>query len=195
LLPTLIIALLLVVLFTLMAVSWASRRRRQAGLARPVPAPETLAAASLVVEGWYVATTVVDQPLERIAVHGLGFRARVTASVHPEGLVLAVRGSAPFVIEPAALRGVGRATWAIDRVVEKDGLVLIRWTLGGDAVDSYVRLPDPDDAQSLVDAVERLIPPTTGISTGTATATSTSTSTATSADSATPAGPTEGMSS
>jgi hypothetical protein len=99
------------------------------------------------------------------------------------------------VIEPAALRGVGRATWAIDRVVEKDGLVLIRWTLGGDAVDSYVRLPDPADAQSLVNAVERLIPPTTGISTATATSTSTGTSTATSADSATPAGPTEGMSS
>ncbi len=158
LLPTLIIALVILGVFALMLHGWASRRRRQAGLARPVPAPETLGTASLVVDGWYVATTVADQPLERIAVHGLGFRARATVSVHPEGIVLIVRGQHPIVLEPAALRGAGRATWTIDRVVERDGLVLVGWMLGDSPVDSYLRLPDPAEASAFVAAVLALTP-------------------------------------
>ncbi len=158
LLPTLIIVLVIAGVFALMLSGWASRRRRQAGLARPVAAPESLGAASLVVHGWYVATTRADEPLERIAVHGLGFRARATAAVHPEGLVLAVRGQQPLLIEPTALRGAGRATWAIDRVVERDGLVLIGWMLGQSPVDSYLRLPDPADAAALVAAVQARTP-------------------------------------
>lgn len=158
LLPTLIIALVILGVFALMVHGWASRRRRQAGIARPVPAPDNLGPASLNVEGWYVATTVADEPLERIAVHGLGFRARATASVHPEGVVLTVRGQPPILIAPATLRGAGRATWTIDRVVERDGLVLIGWMLGDSPVDSYLRLPEPTAAAALVAAVQALTP-------------------------------------
>ena len=156
-LPTLIIALVILGVFALMMYGWASRRRRQAGIAQPVPAPGNLGAASLDVTGWYVATTVVDAPLERIAVHGLGFRARATVSVHPEGVVLSVRGQHPILIAGSALRGVGRATWTIDRVVERDGLVLIGWMLGDTPVDSYLRLPDPGAAAALVAAVQALV--------------------------------------
>lgn len=156
LLPTLIIALVIAGVLALMLLGWHNRRRRQAGLARPEPVPESLGAASLVVAGWYVATTRADEPLERIAVHGLGFRARASAAVHSEGLVLAVRGRQPFLIASTALRGAGRATWAIDRVVERDGLVLIGWLLGDTPVDSYLRLPDPDDAVALVVALQAL---------------------------------------
>ena len=156
-LPTLIIALVILGVFALMLSGWASRRRRQVGIARPVPAPDNLGAASLHVDGWYVATTVADVPLERIAVHGLGFRARATASVHPEGVMLTVRGQNPILIAPSSLRGVGRATWTIDRVVERDGLVLIGWMLGDSPVDSYLRLPDPVAAAALVAAVQALV--------------------------------------
>lgn len=158
LLPTLIIAAVILGIFVLMIVGWRARTRRQAGLTRPVPAPTTLAPASLVADGWYVATTAADQPLERIAVHGLGFRARATASVHPEGLVLTVRGQEAILIEPAALRGAGRATWAIDRVVERDGLVLVGWMLGETPVDSYLRVPEAADAAALVAALQALTP-------------------------------------
>lgn len=158
LVPTLIISAVILGVFVLMLLGWRARKRRQADVARPVPAPASLAPASLVIDGWYVATTVADEPLERIAVHGLGFRARVTASVHPEGLVLAVRGQAPILIEPSAVRGAGRATWAIDRVVERDGLVLIGWMLGASPVDSYVRLPEPAEAAALVTAVQSFVP-------------------------------------
>lgn len=161
LLPTIIIALVVLAVFALMLHGWGSRRRRQAGLARPTPVPELLGAASLVVNGWYVATTKADEPLERIAVHGLGFRARATVAVHVEGIVLTVRGQNPILIEPASLRGAGRATWAIDRVVERDGLVLVGWMLGDSPVDSYLRLPDPDAATAVVAAVQALTPAST----------------------------------
>ncbi|MFN4002777.1 hypothetical protein [Microcella sp.] len=158
LLPSLIIAGVILVVFALMLLGWRARVRRQAAFARPVVAPDALAPAALVAVGWYVATTAADQPLERIAVHGLGFRARATASVHPEGVVLAVRGQRPILITPEHLRGAGRATWAIDRVVERDGLVLIGWMLGDSPVDSYLRVPEPAVAAALVAALQALTP-------------------------------------
>lgn len=158
LLPTLIIGAVILGVFGLMLVGWSNRRRRQGAVARPVVAPAVLGAASVLVEGWYVATTLADQPLERVAVHGLGFRAQATAGVHPEGLVLAVRGQDPILIAPSALRGAGRATWAIDRVVEKDGLILIGWMLGDTPVDSYLRVPDTTSAAAFVTALQGLVP-------------------------------------
>lgn len=165
LLPTLIIGAVILGVFGLMLLGWRNRRRRQGAVARPLVAPAALGAASVAVEGWYVATTLADQPLERVAVHGLGFRAQASAGVHPEGLVLAVRGQDPILIAPDALRGAGRATWAIDRVVEKDGLILIGWLLGDTPVDSYLRVPDTTAATALVTALQSLVPtiPSEGI--------------------------------
>lgn len=160
LLPTLLIGALILGVFGLMLLGWRNRHRRQGDVPRPSGVPATLGTATLAVEAWYVATTLADQPLERIAVHGLGFRARATAGVHPEGFVLAVRGQRPIFIAPDALRGAGRATWAIDRVVEKDGLVLIGWMLGDTAVDSYLRVPDATAAATLVSALQSLVPAT-----------------------------------
>lgn len=157
--PTLLIVLLIVVAVALMLWGWRSRRRRQSGIDRPQPVPTPLAPSVLHVDGWYVATTRADEPLERIAVHGLGFRARATAAVHPEGIVIAARGAAPFLIPRSEVRGVSRATWAIDRVVERDGLVLIAWMLGLTAVDTYLRLPERDAAPALVSAVNDIITP------------------------------------
>lgn len=160
LLPTLIILAVLVAIVGLMVLGWQRRRRRQSGLGGLALIPDQVSAARLVVDGWYVATTYANQPLERIAVRGLGFRSRATVAVHPEGIVLDRRGSEPAHIPTADLRSSGRATWAIDRVVERDGLVVIGWMLGSTPVDSYFRLPNPTDAAQLVSAVTALLPAT-----------------------------------
>jgi hypothetical protein len=151
---------LIAALVGLMFLGWQRRRRRQSGLEGLAAIPDQLSAALLVVEGWYVATTYANQPLERIAVGGLGFRSRATVAVHPEGIVLDRRGSEPAHIPAADLRSTGRATWAIDRVVERDGLVVMGWMLGSTPVDSYFRLPNPTDATQLVSAVTTLLPAT-----------------------------------
>ena len=90
--PTLMIIAVLSVIVALMALGWQARRRRQSAVARPQAVPDSLAPATLSIDGYYVATTPSGEPLERIAVHGLGFRSRTTVSVHDEGLVIALRG-------------------------------------------------------------------------------------------------------
>jgi hypothetical protein len=145
---------ILVLVFTALALGWRARRRRQAQLPAPAAVPTALNAVTLVVDGFYVATTVADQPTERIAVQGLAFRARAGVAVHPEGVVLMIAGRPDVFIPVAAIAGVGRATWTIDRVVGTDGLVFVRWALGDTQVDSYFRVADAD---ALVAALTPLV--------------------------------------
>ncbi|GAA4668804.1 PH-like domain-containing protein [Frondihabitans cladoniiphilus] len=148
---------LVVVVYLFMRAGWKARGRRQAGVSRPPVAPgdDVLGPATLEKRVFYVATSKNGDPLDRIVVGGLGFRGRATVSVHPTGIRLAIAGNDPILIEPAALREVGRATWTIDRVVETDGLVLVGWRLGDLDVDTYLR--DSTDPHDLIDAMNQLI--------------------------------------
>ena len=153
--PTLTILAIVLVVFTLIALGWRARRRRHAGLPAPASPPAALDDALLAVDGFYVATTIADAPTDRVAVHGLAFRGRAGVAVHPEGVVLMIAGAPDVFLARDALVGVGRATWTIDRVVGRDGLVFVRWTLGGTAVDTYLKVADPD---ALVVALETVVP-------------------------------------
>jgi hypothetical protein len=158
--PTLIIVAILVLAFALMAIGWRSRRRRQTHVAGLAPVPDELGAILFTEDLLYVATTPAEQPLERIAVHGLGFRARAVFTVTRSGIRLDLAGATPGFLSSSALVGVGRASWTIDRVLCHDGLVFVRWTQtdpSGTVVslDSNFRSADPD---ALVAAVERIVP-------------------------------------
>ena len=126
----------------LMALGWYLRRRRQEGIPSLVAVPAILT-DPVSFDGLYVATTSVDNPLDRIAVRGLGFRARTSVIVAGEGVVIPIAGQADSFIPRADLLKVDRATWTIDRVVEADGLVVIDWRLGERILSSYFRLDDP----------------------------------------------------
>ena len=158
--PTLIIAAILVLVFAMMAIGWRTRRRRQSHVAGLAPVPSEVGAVLLTEDLLYVATTPAEQPLERIAVHGLGFRARAVLTVTHAGIRLDLAGAAPGFLPSSGLVGVGRATWTIDRVLRNDGLVFVRWTqtnAGGTVLtlDSNFRSTDPD---ALVAAVEKILP-------------------------------------
>lgn len=157
LLPTAIIAGVLLLALALMLLGWRRRVRSQAGLPRPAAPPASLAEALWHGEGLYVATTRGGDQVDRIAVHGLGFRARCAIAVHPEGIVLALRGSAPVFVPRASMRGAGRATWAIDRVVEPGGLVVLDWMLDDLPLDSYLRL-SPEHSAALLAATTAILP-------------------------------------
>ncbi|AMM20886.1 hypothetical protein AX769_12985 [Frondihabitans sp. PAMC 28766] len=139
---------------------WKRRGRRQADVARPTPAPAEgdLGTAALSRDLFYVATTRSGDQLDRIVTHGLGFRGRAVATVHPEGLVLDIAGVRPFLIPIADITSVATATWTIDRVVENGGLVRIGWRLGEAPVDTYLR--DNEGSTPLVDALTALVPAT-----------------------------------
>jgi hypothetical protein len=74
--------------------------------------------------------------------------------LHPEGLVVRIPGE-DAVVFPAEGLEAGRATWTIDRVVEADGLAMVRWRLAGRDVDSYFRIVD-GNAEAFIDALGRV---------------------------------------
>ncbi len=154
------ILLALVILFgvfllVLLPLGWRARQRRQGALVRPVAVPQSLGDLTSTYSGKYVATTTAGDPYDRVAVHGLGFRGDVEVSVTSLGLLLERPGEPDVWIPAADLRGIRRATWTIDRVVEPDGLHLVEWTLGEQAVDTYLRL---DEASGFDADVAHLVP-------------------------------------
>lgn len=153
------VIVLLVVLLLLMFLSWRRRKRRQSFLPTPDAVPEALGVIHGVFDGHYVATTLAGDRLNRVAVRGLGFRAKATITVADRGIVLALRGSDDVFIPVEQVLRVDRATWTIDRAVERDGLIHISWTLGppgtGTDLDSYFRL---DSSVELLDALTTIFP-------------------------------------
>lgn len=158
-----IVLVFLVLLLALMFFGWRARQRRQTAVAKPERAPEQLGTVRGEFDGFYVATTMAGDPLNRIAVRGLGYRSRARLTVADAGVVLALRGEDEVFIPTASLREVTTATWTIDRVVEKGGLILIGWTLGpageSTAVDSYFRL---ESAPALLEALNLIFTAPTG---------------------------------
>ncbi|MHA6668068.1 PH-like domain-containing protein [Homoserinimonas sp. A447] len=160
LLMAIVIAFLLILL-ALMVLGWRKRQRSQAAFPAPLALPENPGAETLAADAFYVATTVAGEPLNRIAVGGLGYRARATVGVLEHGLRLSIPGQPAIYIPAESIRTVERATWAIDRAVEQDGLILIRWALGETAdarreVDSYLRIIDPANAAQFFSSVQQL---------------------------------------
>ena len=145
----------LVVVFTMLALGWRARRRRQAALPVPEEAPADLGVIIHEDDVLYVATTTADAPTDRIAIEGLAFRGRAYLTVATRGILLSVAGSRDVFIPVAAITGVGRAAWTIDRAVGKDGLVFVRWNLGERSVDTNLRAEHPD---ALVSALHQLVP-------------------------------------
>ncbi|CAN5288599.1 hypothetical protein BH09ACT5_BH09ACT5_04880 [soil metagenome] len=145
----------LVLLLVLMYTGWRARKRRQGDIAVPLAVPADLGAAIGTFDGKYVATTAAGSPLERIAVHGLGFRSSASLTVTESGVLVQRPGSDDLWIPRTDIIDRRTATWTIDRVVEHDGLELIEWNLGGKRVESYFRLLQPDQFES---AFQQLLP-------------------------------------
>lgn len=140
--PTIIIVSIIVLAVAGMYFGWRARVRKNADLAVPDSVPDSGGEEIAVGFGLYVATTLAAQPFERVASHGLGFRARTSVIIRDDGVAIEPTGRAPFFIPLAAILAVERATWAIDKAVEPGGLVVITWRLGEIELDSYFRMDD-----------------------------------------------------
>lgn len=145
-----------VVLLGLGVLAWRRRTRRDAGLTAPVGEIPSGAQERATVSGLYVATTRHDEPLERLAIRGLGFRSRVDVIVTDRGVALDLTGQPRMFVAAERIVSVDQAQVAIDRVVEPGGLARLSWRLADDAdaavVDSYLR-PQDGSARALVDAI------------------------------------------
>jgi hypothetical protein len=146
-----IVLILLAVLLALLAVGWRRRARRQSSIAQPDVVPQDPGAVVGVFTGQYVSTTVSGAPLERIAVHGLGFRGNAHVTVTTLGAIVRIDGTSDKWIAATSMRGRRTATWTIDRVVEPNGLELLEWDLGGLLVDSYFRFESASGFDAAID--------------------------------------------
>ena len=149
---------LLVVFLALIALGWYTRKRRQRNVAAPQQPPADLGAVLGTFPGFYVATTLADDRFNRVAVHGLGFRAKTEVVVAETGVVVPIAGQPDIFIPRGDITAAARATWTIDRVVENDGLTMIAWGLAETAVESYFRA---ENSEAFLAAAKSLAPITT----------------------------------
>lgn len=142
--------------------AWSRRTRRDSGFAPPIGEAPADATVIRTHEALYVATTRHGEPLERLAIRGLGFRSRADLTVTSAGVALDLTGQPRFFLPTERIVEVGQATVAIDRVVEPDGLVRIAWRIDtdgthpGTVVDSYLRVQDAS-ARAVSDEIGALL--------------------------------------
>nr|WP_179435482.1 hypothetical protein [Microbacterium pseudoresistens] len=137
-----------------MLFAWRARLRRDSRLSAPLGVPEHAAIIDRR-EIAYVATTRHDEPLERLAVKPLVYRARGEAVITDRGLALSLDGTPTVYLASERIVAVDRATVAIDRVVEPGGLVRIVWRLDeATTVDSYLRVTG--DPVAVITELQRL---------------------------------------
>lgn len=142
LVPTLIIVGIALAALAGMLRGWRALTRRSAGFSSPDRVPAVVGEEIAAVSGLYVATTFAAKPFERVAAHGLGFRARATVSFTSGGITVELTGRDPFFIARSTLFAVETATWTIDKAVEPGGLAVVTWRLGDVDLDSYFRIDD-----------------------------------------------------
>ena len=156
----LIMVLAALALIALGVWAWVRRGRRDRGMTAPVADVPATATSLSVVSVLYVATTRHEEPLERLAIRGLAYRSRADLTLTDAGVALDLTGQPRVFVGLDRITDVAQATVAIDRVVEKNGLVRLSWRLDdGTIVDSYLR-PQDASARTVVDAISGILTPT-----------------------------------
>jgi hypothetical protein len=152
----LITALFAMAVLLVMLLAWRRRLRRDSGLTAPLGVPEH-AEVQARHEVLYVSTTRHDEPLERLTISPLAYRARGEIAVTDRGVALCLDGAPTVFLAKDRLKDVGRATVTIDRVVEPGGLVKLVWDVAdAHPVDSYLRLT-AGDPTTLISELRPLI--------------------------------------
>ncbi len=169
--PVAVLAVVFCVLAGLMYLGWRRRARRQGDLSE---LPQPFAGGTALSWGAdgharavYVATTLADQPLERVTARGLGARSRAVLSEADDGArpVLHVdrQGAASFLIPWADVRSVHTAPGMVGKWIGGDGLLVIRWQLGRTLLDTGFRLDErADQDRFLALADQHLTAPAAG---------------------------------
>jgi hypothetical protein len=144
LVPVLLLAVLFVALLAAMVWGWRRRGRSQQHL--PAPADATLAQlgegiAHGPVDAIYVDTVLAEQPLERVVAHGLGQRAKAQVTLGDGGSWRLEREGAPDLTIPAAdLAEITSGPGMAGKFIGGDGLLILRWRLGDQLLDTGLRL-------------------------------------------------------
>ncbi|MCW2602275.1 MAG: hypothetical protein JWN61_410 [Pseudonocardiales bacterium] len=137
---------------------WLARGRRQGDLESPPIPPADLGAQLLQpLTGLYVGSTMAGSWQDRIVAGGLGVRADATATLHAAGVLIARQASEPVFIPAGSIVEASLAPGLAGKVVGAGGLLVIRWRLGGEQVDTGLRADDKTRYPEWVAALKGLV--------------------------------------
>lgn len=156
-LPGLAMLAVAAVVFALIGMGWRNRLRRQSDIEQLPAVPPELGVPLVAADGQYVASTTAGDWLDRIAVHGLGIRTNARLTVHPEGVLMDRSGAPALFIPTASLSGVRQDSGMAGKFVEKDGLLVLSWTLGAHQLDTGFRTRRAADKPALLQTLQELI--------------------------------------
>ena len=141
-------------------VGWRHRSARQSGIAGVPPTPDDLGPDLVpALKGVYVSTTTAGSWQDRIVAHGLGRRAAGAARLSVEGVCIEREGETDIFVPAADLVAVTTAPGIAGKVMgQPDGILILRWNLGGTLVDSGIRADDRDAQDDFIHAVTGIIP-------------------------------------
>lgn len=145
---------LLIGLVVWAAVVWSKRSKSQ-GL--DIVSPEFIDYGNRGSNGYYVATTFADRPLDRVSAHGLGFAGKAMVEVSSAGVEVFRTGEQSFRIPKSALVDIARTSVVIDKAVEKDGILSLRWKLGQAELESHFRFPNSTERNQVARTVANLL--------------------------------------
>lgn len=112
------------------------RSSQEVTLAKPLEAKE----GDFVFPCMYVATVFASRPLERVWAYGVGLRGKAEIRSSSDGISIDRQGEASFFVPFESVVAVERASATIDRGVERDGLIQIRWWLGKEELITSLRI-------------------------------------------------------
>lgn len=152
LLTTILLLAIFAGLILLALNSWRRRRREQSMVfsepAKSLEASEL--AGSETVSAQYVATTITDEPLNRVSAYGLGFRGRATITSSEAGILIDRKGERALAIAGEQIKSVNFEQAVIGRAVEKDGLVAINWLQDNTALTTVLRFNSAADRNRIL---------------------------------------------
>ncbi len=157
-LPVLVLIALFALILTAMVLGWRRRGRSQQHL--PAPGAQTLeelgeGISHGPVDGVYVDTVLAERPLERVVAHGLGQRARAQVTLGDGGSWHLEREGAPdLTISASDLAEVTSGPGMAGKFIGGDGLLVLRWRLGDQLLDTGLRLARRADHDLLLSRKE-----------------------------------------
>ena len=150
-----LIALGLFSIFAIIAlITW---RRRMAAQALLLEVPVGIESSFAATNCFYVATTFSERPLERVIAHGLAHRGHARLAVTGAGVEVSRVGEFGFLIPTADLIEVSLGSAVIDRAVEKEGLVVIKWRLGAVELQTHFRFVSSELRSEALEALRPLV--------------------------------------
>ena len=140
---------------------WRSRLARQSnmfGSLKEVPERYEGLTADAAFEGEYISTTIFGNWLDRVGFDSLGFKSKSTLLIYPDSIIFTRDGAKDLWIPAKKLSVITTDRGMAGKVVEKDGLIVIGWTLDVHRVQTGFRTLYAEDKQAALEELRRIAP-------------------------------------